>query len=421
MFWAPDSRSIFFWVRKTLKQVNLDTASTRTVAEIPSAPQLGLWRSNGDLVLFSGAGSLYELRLADGHLQKGPEFEGIGYPQFLPGGDRLIYANYDRASQRSHAMVADYAGRKPVTLMETDSRVQYAPPLRAGEPGYIVFIRGSSLLAQPFNADRLQIMGDPVPIAQNIIFYGPTLSASFSLSPNGVLVYQANFPLAELKWYDRSGKPVGDAGPPSLHWGQVRVSHDGRRVAATVWIPENGGTGVSIFDPNGVRRLTFPPEVHRRAAWSPDGTLLALGRSPTVGGPELAVLDLAGGALRDFVNEAPKQHLIALPTDWSVDGRFIVLDDGVGEEQHTVWIADVASGKLRPFLENNFPQWGTAFAPDGKGIAFVSMESGRPEVYVQAFESAPSPRVTGERRPVSRAARGWCAGARTAASFFIWA
>jgi hypothetical protein len=310
-------------------------------------------------------------------------------------------------------MVSDYTDRKPVTLMQTDSRVQYAPPLRAGEPGDVIFIRGSSLLAQPFDADRVRIMGEPVSIAQNVIFYGPTLSASFSVSQNGVLVYQANFPVAELNWYDRSGKPAGSAGPPSLQWGQVRVSRDGRRVAATVWIPENGVTGVLIFDANGTRRITFPPEVHRRAVWSPDGTRLALGRSPTVGGPELAILDLASGAFQDFVDDGPTEpphatafsssgSTLALPTDWSADGQFIALDDGVGEEQHTVWIADVARHKIRPFLKNDFAQWGVAFAPDGKGIAFVSVESGRPEVYVQSFESTPSPHVVGERHQVSR-------------------
>ncbi len=63
---------------------------------------------------------------------------------------------------------------------------------------------------------------------------------------------------------------------------------------------------------------------------------------------------------------------------------------------------DVASHKIMPFLKDNFPQWGTAFSPDGKRIAFVSLQSGRPEVYLQAFEATPSPHVVGERRQVSR-------------------
>jgi Tol biopolymer transport system component len=181
-------------------------------------------------------------------------------------------------------------------------------------------------------------------------------------------------------------------------------------VAATVWSPENGVTGIWIYDSKGKesRRLTFPPEIDRRPVWSPDGTRLATGRSPLVGGSELAILNADGsGAAEEFLNKSPNEPLpAALPTDWSWDGRFIAVDDGVGEEHHTVWIGDVASHTIAPFLKNNSPQWGAAFSRDGKRIAFVSLESGRPEVYVQAFESNPSAHVVGERRQVSRGG-GW--------------
>jgi Tol biopolymer transport system component len=82
------------------------------------------------------------------------------------------------------------------------------------------------------------------------------------------------------------------------------------------------------------------------------------------------------------------------------------VDDGVGEEHHTVWIGDVATHVIAPFLKNNFPQWGAAFSRDGKRIAFVSLESGRPEVYVQAFEAQPAPHVVGNKRQVSKDG-GW--------------
>jgi serine/threonine protein kinase len=405
IYWAPDSRSFFFSVKRTLKQANPENGSGRTVAELPSIPMLGTWRSSNDLMLYLGPGDTYELRLSDGNLQKGPVFQGMRWPQFLPGGDRLLYAIYDKERKQSHAVVADYAGQKPVSLMQTDSRIQYAPPPRAGDPGYLLFIRGASLLAQSFDAQHLQLSGEPFPIARNVIYYGPNLSTSFSVSENGVLVYQAGFPESQLKWYDRGGKELGEVGRPAPHWGQIRLSRDGQRVAATVWSPENGGTGIWLFASNGreSRRLTFPPDVDRRPVWSPDGTRLALGRSPTVGSGTFVTLDLTGnGTPEQFLNESPGEHLITLPTDWSPDGRFVALDDGVGEEQHSIWIADVAKHTLKVFLKDNFARWGTAFSPDGKRIAFVSLESGRPEVYVQAFESAPAPHVAGERRLVSR-------------------
>jgi Tol biopolymer transport system component len=96
-----------------------------------------------------------------------------------------------------------------------------------------------------------------------------------------------------------------------------------------------------------------------------------------------------------------------LPTDWSRDGRFILFDSGIPEEGPDVWIADVSARTIQPLLRNKFPEWGAAFAPtDRKQLAFVTAESGRPEVYLQAFEDAPSPAMAGERHQVSRDG-GW--------------
>jgi Tol biopolymer transport system component len=179
------------------------------------------------------------------------------------------------------------------------------------------------------------------------------------------------------------------------------LSRDGRRVAATVWSPDFGAMSLWLFDADGrnSRRFTFPPDIDLRPVWSPNGTRLAMGTSLN-GGPHLASIDLDGGAPEAFQSDSGLH--MSLPTDWSRDGRFIAMDDGVGQEQHDTWIADVASRKVTPLLKDKFAQWGVAFAPGGKQIAFVSTESGRPEVYLQAFEPSPSPHVTGDRRQVSR-------------------
>jgi Tol biopolymer transport system component len=93
---------------------------------------------------------------------------------------------------------------------------------------------------------------------------------------------------------------------------------------------------------------------------------------------------------------------IQLPTDWSSDGRFIAFDSGLGEGEQEMWLADTASGNVLPLLHGESAQWGSVFSPDGRRIAFVSTDSGRPEAYVQAFDPMPSPRLVGERRQVSK-------------------
>jgi dipeptidyl aminopeptidase/acylaminoacyl peptidase len=301
----------------------------------------------------------------------------------------------------THVVTSDYGNPNPLILMRSDSRAIFSASPHAGKPGYLLFIRGGDLLAQQFDADSLKLSGEPMPVAQNVVYFGPNLGASISVSGNGVLAYQTGFPSAELKWYDRAGNTTGTVGQPLEHWGNVRLSRDGRRVAATVWSNDVGSQCIWLFDADGrnSRRFSFPPDIDLRPVWSPDGTKLAIGTS-LKGGPWLAVINAGGGAPEMFpkISDFP----MALPTDWSRDGRFIAMDDGVGEEQRDAWIADVASRKVSPLLKNSFAQWGVAFAPDGKQIAFVSTESGRPQVYLQAFEPSPAPHTIGERRQVSR-------------------
>jgi eukaryotic-like serine/threonine-protein kinase len=406
VFWSPDSRSIFYSVKRSLKQASIATSSTRSVSNLPLTTMSGTWRSSGDLVLYLGPHISYELRVESGALRKLPGAE-MRWPQFLPHSDHFFHVLFDPAVDRYRAVVTDYVSKNSAPLVETDSRVQYAPPQRAGQPGTLFYVRGASLVIQSFNPSRLRLDGEPLAIVQNIAYFRPSASACFSVSDNGVLVYQAGFPVSELNWYDRTGRAVGAVGRPAPYVGSLRVAPDGQQVAATLWSPENGAWDVWVFEANGreSRRLTYPPASHGRPVWSPEGTRIAFGASHA-GPPRLATLEMAEDGKEQVVAketpiEAPVDQ-IQLPTDWSSDGRFIAFDTGLGEEEQEVWLSDTSTGKLIPLLHSEFAQWGAVFSRDGKRVAFVSAQSGRPEVYVQAFVSTPSPQLMGSRRQVSK-------------------
>ena len=358
-----------------------------------------------------GPPDFYELTTENGSLRKLSDAD-MRWAQFLPDTDHFVHVIFDPALARYRAVATDYISRRSMPLMQTDSRVQYAPPFRVDQPGALLYIRGSSLLVQPFDAEHLRLAGEPFPIAQNVIYFRPTASACFSVSDNGVLVYQAPFPVSELNWYDRAGHVLSAVGRPASYAGPVRISPDGRQVAAALWTADSGGMDIWIFDANGreTRRLTYPPESHIRPVWSPDGKRVAFAASRT-SAPALASLDAEGNGKMQMLPAGNRPQLLSdpqLPTDWSRDGRFITFDTGLGEEEQQVLLADTTRGGIVSLLHGEFAQWGAVFSPDGKRLAFISAESGRPEVYVQAFDSLPSPKLVGQKRQIS-ANGGWIA------------
>ena len=145
VFWSPDSRSIFYSVKRTLKQANLETGSTRSVANLPFLASFGAWRSKRDLLLYLGPQTVYELLVENGALWKVPGVD-LRHPQFLPHSDRVLHVAVDPSSGGWRAQVTDYVSRKVTPLMETDSRVQYAPSLRRGELGTLLYLRRGGVL-----------------------------------------------------------------------------------------------------------------------------------------------------------------------------------------------------------------------------------------------------------------------------------
>jgi DNA-binding winged helix-turn-helix (wHTH) protein/Tol biopolymer transport system component len=401
VFWSPDSRSVYFSVKRVLKEANLDTGSTRSVGNLPFLAALGTWRAKGDLLLYLGPHSIYELNVANGALKSITGLD-LRLPQFLPHSDHVLNLFVDPTAGGYRARVSGFESGTSAALMLTDSKVQYASPSHPGEPGMLLYVRQGSLLAQPFEAERSRLAGEPLPIAQNVVYFGPSAQASFSVSDNGALVVQSGWPLSELHWYDRAGREVGTLGQPAPYVGTLRISPDGRYVAAGIWTPASGAPDLWLFTTDGreSRRLTYPPASHARPVWSPDGNRLAFTTS-RISAPFLATLALREtGGEQPVMNQASREEAIRanqiqMPTDWSRDGRFIAFDTGLGEEEQEAWLADTSNGNVMPLLRGESAHWAVAFSPEGRHIAFLSAESGTPEVYVQGFDPLSSPHLVG--------------------------
>src|SRR5262249_52415344 len=146
------------------------------------------------------------------------------HPQFLPDGRRFIYF-----ASPDGIYLGSLDGREPARILTSRSRALYSPP------GFIVFVRDRTLFAQRFDADRVRLSGNPMPLAEGLAIGGvsaegrPAGGGAFSVSENGVLAYRTTPPIhAKLAWFDRKGRPGGSVGVlPFEAFSDPELSPDG--------------------------------------------------------------------------------------------------------------------------------------------------------------------------------------------------
>ncbi len=405
LFWAPDSRSLFLTVKGKVQRAPLEGEARVVLGDSPGFLFSGAWLSPQRLLLGSSLAS-YSISPSGGPLET---LQGLyRWPEVLPDGEHVLYVVADTAHNRHRAKVArlnDPGSAKD--LIETDSRVLYTASLANRDTGFLMYVRAGNLLAQPFDPRSLRVMGEAIPVVNKIYTFRSTGGADFSVSNTGALAYQSFASRSQLVWVDREGRQVGSAGPANVNLMSGRLSPDGRKLATAMYDIERGAQNLWIVDleSNASRELTLEPGIRDAPVWSPDsktlGYLTAIaGRQPSV-----SIRGVGEGDAEETLGPAGFQ----MPSDWSPDGRFIVFaNTGIArissELQSDVWVFDLAHNrKMIPVLNTRFHEANAAFSPDGKWLTFTSNESGRPEVYIQAFEATGTPRVTGERHLVTRA------------------
>ena len=234
------------------------------------------------------------------------------------------------------------------------------------------------------NLDTLQTIGDPVPVARQVATPpGTVASVALSAAAAGTVAYRANPGERQLRWVDRSGRPIGVLGAPdSTQPREVRLSPDSRTVALTRMV--NGNNDVWLIETaRGVRqRFTSDPAREFQPIWSPDGSRLVFG-STRKGVVNLYERPVSGAGAETLLLESPESKNAS---DWSSDGRWIVFDSQSQTTARDLWALPM-SGEKRPIAlaHTAADESDALFSPDGRWIAYESNESGRREIYVQPF------------------------------------
>jgi dipeptidyl aminopeptidase/acylaminoacyl peptidase len=303
------------------------------------------------------------------------------FPQFLPDGNHFLYV--DSRETEIYVSSLDHAQDR-VPVIKGGLKAVYTPPL-GHEPGRLLFMRETTLMAQPFNAGKLQLEGEPLPVAESIGTRPNQHAAAFWASDAGLLMYSsANSTVnrSNLVWIHRSGKRLGDAGPED-DYSSLRLSPDGTRAAIgrrnrermdDIWVFE--------FTRGTMSRLTFDPKRETWPVWSPDGRQIAFSANRS-GTYQLYRKSADGSGNEEQLTQGSSNKEL---TDWSRDGRLLVYQEPDPKTGEDIWALPLEGNrKAMHIVQTPFNDGAGQLSPDGKWIAYHSNESGHFEIYMQTF------------------------------------
>lgn len=399
-FWSPDSQFIAFHQEGKLKKVDISGGLPTTLSDVSAVYRGGAWSADNVIVFGSINGALQQVPAAGGipvaltKLDEKRAEIGHKFPSFLPDHKHFLYLR-DSTKPEFRGIAIGTVGVPPEQqdsklLLVNGSSAVYTPSPDPREAtrgmGFVLFLRESTLMAQPFDASALQLKGEPVPIAEPVPTTG-NLMGRFTASSNGSLAFATGGNgggLSSLTWFDRQGKSLGVVGQPG-RYRALALAPDGSRVAAER--SDEKGADLWLIDaaPGGKNeRFTFNPGRETSPVWSPDGREI------------LFASDMGSGVLNFFKKPSnlagSEEELFKSPEsknvmDWSRDGKTVSFNpytSGAGGEAD-VWTLNLADKKPALFFKTNVRDIGGRFSPDGRWLAYSSQVTGPAEVYVRPF------------------------------------
>lgn len=377
-FFSPDGQSIGFFAQGKLRTISLRGGRPLTLCDA-GQPKGGCWGSDG-MIYFAHSEGQHLSRIpatggSEERLMVRTESQALdryafAHPQTLPDGEHLLL------SSKTSVYLFSLTKRDRTILIERGQHARYLPT------GHILYAWAGALQAVAFDLKSCRVTGSPVTILDGILLDSLRGTTQVTISKNGTLVYLPggddtvrSIPV----WINRSGQTEPLGFPPAVY-GTFQVAPDGQRLC----IERREGVQTDIyiwtFAEKRLTRLTgqgysFYP------IWTPDGERVTFGHRTQP--QNLAWQSIQGTG--DIQQLYTSRHY-ATPYSWSPDGRILAFTDFDPNTAQDIWILPIEEGgPPRPLVRTPSTEWGPAFSPDGRWIAYVSDRNGQYQVYVQPY------------------------------------
>ncbi|HLH31258.1 MAG TPA: hypothetical protein VKY31_08650, partial [Terriglobia bacterium] len=383
-FWSPDSHYIAYFDARDekLKKVDVSGGPPQVICDAPRRFG-GTWNKDGVILFGMGGGVISSVASKGGmpapvtELDKTRNETAHGWPYFLPDGDHFLFLAFSSNPDQTGIRIGSLKSKKVKPLIATNIGPVFA------RPDYLLFVNQSALMAQKLDAEREELVGEPVRVADNV---GSLLLTGYPLigvSENGVLAYRRGEAAEhDLVWMGRDGQAQNVIAKGEFNF--PRVSPDGTKIA----VSEAAGPARNIFIIDLQRgtksRLTFLSKgTDNFPVWSPDGKTVTFSSDRDGQVFNIYKKDVTENGNDELLLKTPNYKRV---TDWSSDGRYVLYQEQHPNNQGDVWVLPTF-GERKPIqlLGSSFNERSAGFSPDAHWFVYESDESGTNQVYVQPF------------------------------------
>jgi len=381
VFWAPDSRSLAFAREGGLYRSDLSAGPPKRLCDVPGNSFYGGTWSPGGVIVFGAHAGLFRVPDTGGTptpvatLDAAAKEAGHFGPWFLPDGKHLLFLALATGQTRGTIWAASIDNPARTRITESSGAAAYAAGwLLSSTPN------PRSLLAQPFDPERLKLQGTPQPVRDRLPMANTGGIPGFAVSANGTLVVDRPAPvMSQLTWMDRTGRAVATLGPRA-NIASFALAPDERRAVAEIRDTDAGKIDLWLFDAGkeSGTRVTFG-EPTMRPLWAIDGRHVYVTQSDATQ-RQLSTLTIGAPAATAFENPGPFVHF----EDVTRDGRYLVFKSVKAPSE--IWIQRVGSAERRALVQGPFAAVQARVSPDSRWLAYgLALPSG-PEVFAQPFD-----------------------------------
>ncbi len=388
-FFSPDDKWLGFFSNGKLEKISLSGGTPVTLADAPDN-RGGTWGKNG-MIVFSpttteplsmiseNGGIVKKITMLDSTKNERTH----RWPSFLPDGKHVLFTMGTIASP-------DYYENAEIDIVdiETGERkflIKGASTARYISTGHIIFSRSGVLYAVPFDADNLEIKGQPIPVIEGVYSELTTGITNYMVSGNGTLAYipgvveggKRKFVKIDTKGESVTLDSIGHA------YLEPQLSPDNKKIAVVIGNGEDFDIWIFNILRKTLSRLTFGG-FNRTPQWSPDGKKIAFVKRTNDGKQGIFVKPYDGsGNETEIYSDKSRLYV----DEWTKDGENIIIDKLDRKYAQSDLLIIPLKGDRKPwkYLDSKFDEYEASVSPDGKWLAYLTNESGTYQGYVRSF------------------------------------